>query len=109
VEIAFELLCQCKPSSVQKLTDRDYQDLQSFANGQRGYEVNILPVWKVVSASLFRNGVASVLSNLERSVLLTKVIQKRSWSEVADESGLKGRAEVISIMRTAIHKIIQRY
>jgi len=108
VEIAFELLCQCKPSSVQKLTDRDYQDLQSFVNGQRGYEVNILPVWKAVNASLYPNGIVPVLSRQERSVLLSKVMQKRSWSEVADESGLKGRAKVISIMRGAIHKIIQR-
>ncbi len=108
-EIAFGLLCQCKPSSEPKLTDRDYQDLQSFANALRGYEVNILPVWKAVNVSLFHNDVASVLSRLERSVLLSKVMQKRSWSEVAEGVGLKGRAEVIAIMRSAIHKIIQHY
>jgi len=108
-EISFELLGHCKPPSLPKLTDRDYQDLQSFANGQRGYEVNILSIWKTVSASLFHNGVASVLSERERRVLLAKVIQKRSWLEIADGMGLKGRAEVVSIMRRAIDKMFQRY
>jgi tRNA(Met) cytidine acetyltransferase len=105
-EIAYELLCQSEPYSSLELTDQDRQNLQSFIDGQRGFEVNILSIWKAVSTNLHLNRITSCLTEKEQSVLIGKVLQKRSWSEVADTTGLKGRAAVMATMREAIRKIV---
>lgn len=109
-EIAHELLLYPgAPCFSSKLTKRDHQDLQSFAEGQRGYEVNILPIWRLVSASLPCQDMSYRLSSLERSVLIIKVLQKHRWSEVAEQTGLNGRAAVTATLRDAIRKILEIY
>jgi len=108
-EIAYELLCQSEPDSPSELTRRDRQDLQSFVDGQRGYEVNIQPIWKTVSTNLSSNGTTVFLAEIEKSVLIAKVMQKRSWSEVANTTGLKGRVAVTDTLREAIRKVVHNY
>ena len=108
-EISYELLCQSAPDPPSKLSRRDRQDLQSFINGKRGYEVNILPIWKAVSTKLSPNGTAVFLTEIEKSVLIAKVLQKHSWSEVANIADLTGRAAVIDKIREAIRKIVHNY
>ena len=105
--IALELLRQAGQLCPLNLNKHERRDLQSFADGQRGYEVNMLPLWKLLCMMLPRVDIVALLSSQECSALIARVMQKRSAVEVAQLAGLDGRAAVTATMRLAIQKIIR--
>jgi tRNA(Met) cytidine acetyltransferase len=85
----------------------DESMLQSFAGGARSYEDAIAPVWRLLIMALKNPNYQ--LSNQECSLLVMKVLQKRSWAEVGRLCGLAGRAEVIAGLRQAVQKLLETY
>lgn len=85
-------------SSAINSHDRDM--LQAFAQGQRSYEDSLGPLLRLYDAR-FKTGQAR-LSPLEVRVVDTKLLEKQSWSEVAEHCELNGRAEVLRVLRSAV-------
>ena len=96
-------------AAASDLDARDRRDLESFAYGLRGYEVNLLPLWKLACAALANPAAAELLRPEHRQLLVAKVLQKRSWGEVAVLLGLSGRAAVLQSLRAAVQSLLGRW
>lgn len=106
-DVAAALFMESDDDKVVALEAADEQMLQSFAAGARSYEDVMAPVWRLLIMIL--KDPDYQLSNHDCSLLITKVVQKRSWTEVARLCGLAGRAEVIAELRQAVRKLLEIY
>jgi tRNA(Met) cytidine acetyltransferase len=87
----------------------DWRDVVSFGYGLRQYEVCPGPVWRLAGHALADAGCADRLGADEQAVLVAKVLQKRTWKEVADLLGVPGRDAAVAALRAALRRLIQRY
>ncbi|MGB0466548.1 MAG: tRNA(Met) cytidine acetyltransferase TmcA [Pontibacterium sp.] len=69
------------------LTTHDSRDLDAFIHHNRSYESCIVPIRKLVIRSLKNTTVWHTLTPDELSLLVGKVLQQRSWEEIAPHSG----------------------
>lgn len=91
--------------NIPHLSDQDWLDIYSFAHGQRGYEVCLAPIWHLTCAVVRLSAVAEQLGQVERDVLIAKVLQKQPWQEAARLLGAPGKAQAITALRAVIRKI----
>jgi tRNA(Met) C34 N-acetyltransferase TmcA len=91
------------------LTDRDWQDIVSFIHGARGYEVNSVPLWKLTCLALTDTGCNMDLTQADLTLLIAKVLQKRSWSDVVTATGLRGHKQALANLRLTVEKLCQYY
>jgi tRNA(Met) cytidine acetyltransferase len=89
-----------------QLTGEEWSGLEAFARGQRDYAECMAALWQLCCVTLAQPILD--LTPLERAALVGKVLQKRSWQELAESLTLKGRAEVLSVLRTAVRRLLQR-
>ncbi len=80
----------------------EWRDIKAFAFSKRGYEVTLLPLWKLTVCVLTESKGHGLLNDMQRSLLVTKVLQKRRWSEVVSLLNLQGRAQAIEMLRQTI-------
>ncbi len=107
VDVAAALFMGSNNDKAIVLEAMDEQMLQGFASGARSYEDAMASISRLLIMVL---GIPSCqLSNLDCSLLVRKVLQKQSWTEVARSSGLAGRAEVIAGLRQAIQRLLEIY
>lgn len=105
------LLLQCddpdesQDVNIPSLSSQDWMDIDSFAYGQRGYEVCLAPIWHLICAVLRLTGAAEQLGPVERDVLIAKVLQKHSWQDVAQLLGMTGKAQAIIALRGAVREV----
>jgi len=104
-ELAAVLFQRETASAAQvRLTGPDWDALSQFAHGRRDYAECMAALWQLGVAML-----ADALPGLtatERDVLVTKVLQKRSWADVAAATGLAGRAEAVAALRSAARVLL---
>lgn len=91
--------------NTETLTAEDWRDIDSFVNTARGYEVNSVPVWKLVCAGLRNSDCAAGLSELEYALLVAKVLQKKPWPEVV-ALGFAGQKQAINALRQAVKTLV---
>ena len=101
-EIVLLLLPQL---SNRNISDDDEKILNSFAHEFRGYENSLYLVWELVFANLVDN---QELNNLEKKILIVKVLQKQPWNILLKkmETEVKGKKEVIALIRLAVAKLL---
>lgn len=89
----------------KNFTDHDLKTISSFSNGSRGYENTLFLLWRLVCSSLSKN---EELNDIERKVLIIKVLQKHSWSVLIEklENEVSGKKQALSLIRQAITKLI---
>ena len=87
------------------LSKADWSDLIGFAYLQRGFETSLPAIERLTRLGLGSNS----LRPEHASLLLMRVVQKRSWEACARESGLSGRAETESRIRQIMAGLIQRF
>lgn len=104
-ELAIELLLQLDPIDITLSAD-EYQDVESFANTLRAYDVVSIPLWKLAVSQLQHN---CVLDRKQKLVLILKVLQKRDWRWVATKMGLTGRAELVQLLRQTTRQCLNDY
>jgi len=92
----------------QSVSAEDRQDIESFVNLARGYEVNSVPVWKLVCAGLQNAKCAGRLTQLEYALLVAKVMQKKTWPDVVSALAFKGRKHALDCLREAVKKLYIR-
>lgn len=90
-----------------RMSRQDMRDLNSFAFGQRGYEVNMVPIIKLVSRSLAGSTGSPQLSGREEAILMLRVMERCSWDEVVKQLKLNGRGEAIELLRQAVKVLLQ--
>lgn len=99
-QLAQSLLAGQPSVETSAMNPHDRDMLQAFAQGQRSYEDSLGPLWRLCHAR-FKAGQAR-LSSLEVRIVDTKLLEKQSWSEVAEHCELNGRAEVLRVLRSAV-------
>lgn len=87
------------------LSEADRQDIQSFMNSARGYEVNSVPLWKLACMGLTQPPCSRQLTEIELAIVISKVMQKKPWAEVASACGLAGRKQALAHLRQAVKKL----
>lgn len=106
--LAAALLRRETPPPQVALDAQDWHDLVAFGFGMRGYEVSLVPIWRLVCAALADPGTARLLDGQALALVIGKVLQRRTWQEVARELGLPGRAQVLEALREALRPLILR-
>lgn len=83
----------------------NHKELQAFAYKQRGYENTLYPLWKLVCN---RVSEASSLLNIEKKILVLKVLQKHDWGNVVTrlDGEISGKKEALALLRKAISKLL---
>ena len=82
------------------LDEDDRADVTAFAQGHRVYDVCSAPVFDLVLGALANRDVAGA------DVLVAKVLQARSWAEVAEALTLPGHAGVARALREAVAPLV---
>jgi tRNA(Met) cytidine acetyltransferase len=99
-QVASELLHDCDVELPGSIIKNDQKVCMFFADGARSYEDCIASLWRMSVVVLAEPD--NTLSKNDCLVLFARVLQKRSWAQVSSLSGLKGRAEVLSALRSAV-------
>lgn len=97
-ELARRLMQACKPVDAE-LDASDWQDIFSFAYGNRGYESCMTALFKALVPAATDPAFMARLDAQQRALLIGKVMQKRSWPEAVKQSGVSGRAAALQALR----------
>jgi tRNA(Met) cytidine acetyltransferase len=88
------------------LDDADQDDVLAFAREQRLAEVAIGSLWRFALRELMQGRAAQRLSRAELALLITRVLQKRSWTVCAESAGCSGRKQAVRCLRETVLKLI---
>jgi tRNA(Met) cytidine acetyltransferase len=91
------------------ITDSDWRDLVAFAFAARGYEFCLGAITRLVTLGLADKTEPAQLTVTQRRLLIGKVMQKQSWSEVVENLALQGRHPAVKEMRAAIAILLQQH
>lgn len=86
----------------QPMDEYEQAALMAFVRGEQPYENVAVAVWKAALAALSREGSAAGRGPRATAALVTKVLQKRSWTAAAEAGGFSGQREV----RTALRQVL---
>lgn len=102
------LLSQRLPIAKQSLTEADEQKraLASFAYQQRAFESIEPLLWQWLQARLMTDQLTQ-LAKEQQAVLIKKVLQGQSFSQVADALQLTGRKAIIQQLRQAVADLLK--
>ena len=89
------------------LSDADWRDVEAFALQQRLPEVAIGALWRLGCVALEQGDALSALTAAEQTLLVARVLQKRSWQECAALVDVPGRAAALALLRRAVAKLIR--
>lgn len=92
-----------------RLDRQDWRDICAFAFALRGYDVSSAPVWELVSAALADDRVTQLLDDSEQALLISKVLQRKSWAQVASALDYAGRNAATDALRKALRPLILEY
>ena len=87
------------------LNGLDEQAVVAFSRGARSYEDCSAALWRFTVTGLMNP--EHRLQKLEQDLLVARVLQKRSWAEVATMCDLTGRAEVVNALRNATSSLLK--
>jgi tRNA(Met) cytidine acetyltransferase len=99
-DVAATLLQGAHADDSAELSAQDWRDVDSFAQGWRGYEVCQVAVRKLVQARI--NG--AELDVKQQALLQRKVLQSEPWASVIAVLGYSGRAQALAALREAVAK-----
>jgi tRNA(Met) cytidine acetyltransferase len=107
LDCAVAVECFRNESNEQFMLNKlDEQAVTAFVNGERSYEDCSAALWRFTIASLMN--AESRFSKTEQDLLVARILQKRSWKEVAMLCDLTGRAEVINGLRKTVSCLSER-
>ncbi len=98
-------LFQLLPPVDMSLSFQDWQDVRSFAEALRGYEVCLLALWRLAPVALAGE---VALTEVQRTLLIEKVLQRRGWKALTETHGLSGRAEAVAALREVYRMIFEQ-
>lgn len=96
-------------SNAPNLCDKEWEDLESFAFGSRQFEDNLAILHKFTHYVLQQPRTFDLLEKPEQSILVLKILQKKSWKETTDILKISGRKQGIKILKETISKLLRTY
>ena len=104
-ELVRQLFRGASDFSSADLSERDWQDIASFSRGQRLFESCLPAVRKLLLKGLVCAG--SEFDSCEQAlrVLVIKVLQQQSWSNLAQYEGLAGKKQVLVHLRSCVGQL----
>jgi tRNA(Met) cytidine acetyltransferase len=106
--IAAALLGASPPATGTGEDRTEQKELDAFAFAQRPYEAALPVIDKLLRARLREAFAGPLLTEKHKTALVAKVLQHRSWADAAFLVGARGRAEVVSLLRQALGRLIAR-
>jgi len=90
------------------LDEMDWEDIKAFVDNERIYEACPTPIWELTCSILTNKDSFELINNLQRDVLIRKVLQKNSWQEVARLTRLSGKKSIQQSLRHALLPFIKQ-
>ncbi len=87
------------------LDEADRRDLRAYAHGRRRCEDCLAPLADLALAAL---AAGRVTEERDRVLLVARLLQKRSWREVAQRLGVPGRRQADAALRQVIAALLPR-
>ncbi len=97
-------LLQQNKKILPQLDEMDWEDFRAFIRNERVYETCPASILDFV-CSIFMNNDAVTLNNLQRDVVIRKVLQKNSWENIARIMGLSGKKEIVQKLQEALNTL----
>jgi tRNA(Met) cytidine acetyltransferase len=88
-------------ASQTKPADETIRQVESFANKQRSFESSQYALWQWLTLSLSTESFRQ-LTETQQQLLVMMLLQQRQLSEVCSLLELKGRTEVVQLLRQAV-------
>jgi tRNA(Met) cytidine acetyltransferase len=104
-ELAALLLLRDHTPPAPNLDRQDWRDVCTFAFALRQYELCPGPIRELARFALAQTGLGAT----ERALLISRVLQGRSWKEVADQLELSGRKAALAELRKLLGRMVLRY
>ena len=84
----------------------EHRELIAFAEAQRPFEASLPLLARLTGARLGAALAQGALSDRERDLLITRVLQQRDWPESARLTATSGRMEIIARLRQATRTLL---
>lgn len=107
IEIIEQLLKPHHSNAIQ-LVDWQWQALESYATTHRGYEVCMTSLWEWLVQFIFHENFLA-LSQKDRSLLIAKILQKKSWKEIVENFKLTGKKVAQRNIKIAVLAALNSY
>lgn len=105
-DMVFEIYKSLATDITLHLTTNEWDDISSFADSLRGYEINAMPIYKLVQ-HIFANGIINKTCDaMEMQLLIKKVLQRQSWQEIVSSLEFDGKQQAIQALRKVIGKLV---
>lgn len=100
------LLLQDRPgeSDHQGPSDRDCDAVRAFVEGERSYEDCLASLWRYTVWAL--RAPAAALPDPQQTILIRRLLQHHSWTQLAHSSGLAGKAALKGVLQSALRQLL---
>lgn len=85
-----------------ELSPHDWQMLQSFAEGQRIYDVCSVAIWKMACQLLADQSPKGDIDPSLKKTLILRVLQHKDWQAVVSQTGLSGRKQITAQLQQVV-------
>ena len=102
VEYLFSL---SKPNHGLPLDEQTLKEISRFAHSNSDYDMAAKSLNKFTHASFLNETARSALNDIEKGLLIKKVLQQRSWRSVISDLKLEGKSQAIQLLREVIAKL----
>lgn len=103
--LVITLLVHFSSHQLAELTSRDYQEVKLFSSSHRQYDSCVyalhLFIIKVIQMDQIK-----VLSEIDQSILIQKLLQKQQDDWIIEQHKLKGKADLLIHMREGISELL---
>ena len=106
VKLLIELLINDNKRESHALTDDDTQALDRFVLGYQAYEGASVPIWRYLVHSEKAMTAMQGLDDIQQQVLVSKVLLKKDWKDITLQYGLRGKKEVLALLRAGLSSIM---
>lgn len=104
-ELVSRLLAGLPAACPPPISDQDWLDLHAYSSGARLYESCSLPLWKFLLGQLILGSVQQ-LTVTRQGLLISRLVQRKSWPEVIQDFSLKGKKQAQSLVREGIARLM---
>ncbi|MGV6808966.1 MAG: GNAT family N-acetyltransferase [bacterium] len=87
------------------ISPNDQQTLHSFVNTHRGYEVCLPAIYRVVAQGFFYSLFMKLPKDTQH-LLVSKVLQRKTWDDVVSLLALSGKKQAKQRMKTSIKQLL---
>jgi tRNA(Met) cytidine acetyltransferase len=105
-EVVAEVYNALATSNILQLTSDEWEDISSFADSLRGYEINTMPIHKFIQYGFSNGLIHKTCSAGELQLLIKKVLQRQSWQDIVTSLHFEGKRQAVQALRIVISKLV---